>query len=237
MAEFALKIIFCHLVGDFVLQTTKMTEDIRKRKFRSFSLYSHVAIHFFLLLLFTQFESKYLLPVFLLTVSHFIIDSCTKILFVKSIKGIYNFILDQTLHLFAIYLFVYYFYDFEFISPFLFSTQAYLLLISIILLTFFSSITIKKVMSVFNYPVPKGGLKDAGKYIGILERLFIFLFIVISFWEGIGFLLAAKSIFRFGDLKESKDVKLTEYILIGTLVSFGIAIVISVMYVYLKNVL
>jgi hypothetical protein len=36
--------------------------------------------------------------------------------------------------------------------------------------------------------------------------------------------LAAKSVFRFGDLKESKDRKLTEYILIGTLLSFGIAI-------------
>ncbi|NGF75722.1 DUF3307 domain-containing protein [Fluviicola sp. SGL-29] len=236
MAELTLKIIFCHLLGDFVLQTNKMTEEIRKHKFRSSSLYIHIAIHLLLLLVFTQFELTYLFPVLLLTLSHFVIDSCTKILFAKSIKGIYNFMIDQGLHLFAIYLFVYYFYGTEFIPSFLFGTQTYLLLISIVLLTFFSSVTIKKVMSVFNYPVPKGGLKDAGKYIGILERLFIFLFITISFWEGIGFLLAAKSIFRFGDLKESKDVKLTEYILIGTLVSFGIAIVISMLYVYLKNV-
>jgi hypothetical protein len=40
----------------------------------------------------------------------------------------------------------------------------------------------------------------------------------------VGFLIAAKSVFRFGDLKESKDRKLTEYILVGTLVSFGLAI-------------
>jgi hypothetical protein len=56
-----------------------------------------------------------------------------------------------------------------------------------------------------------------------LERLFVFLFVVTGHWEGIGFLLAAKSVFRFGDLKESKDRKLTEYILIGTLLSFGFA--------------
>jgi len=37
-------------------------------------------------------------------------------------------------------------------------------------------------------------------------------------------LIAAKSVFRFGDLRESKNRKLTEYILIGTLLSFGIAI-------------
>jgi hypothetical protein len=41
------------------------------------------------------------------------------------------------------------------------------------------------------------------------------------------FLLAAKSIFRFGDLKKVKDRKLTEYVLIGTLLSFGIAILVG----------
>ena len=67
-------------------------------------------------------------------------------------------------------------------------------------------------------------LNNAGKYIGILERLFVFTFIIAGNWGAIGFLLAAKSVFRFGDLRESKDRKLTEYILIGTLLSFGIAI-------------
>lgn len=67
-------------------------------------------------------------------------------------------------------------------------------------------------------------LASAGKYIGILERLFIFTFILTGNWGAIGFLLAAKSVFRFGDLRESKDRKLTEYILIGTLLSFGIAV-------------
>lgn len=67
-------------------------------------------------------------------------------------------------------------------------------------------------------------LNNAGKYIGILERILVFSFILVGKWEAIGFLIAAKSVFRFGDLKESKDRKLTEYILIGTLLSFGIAI-------------
>ncbi|WP_332910802.1 hypothetical protein [Algoriphagus boritolerans] len=67
-------------------------------------------------------------------------------------------------------------------------------------------------------------LQNAGKYIGILERLFVFVFVITGKWEAIGFLLAAKSVFRFGDLRKSKDRKLTEYILIGTLISFGISI-------------
>jgi hypothetical protein len=42
---------------------------------------------------------------------------------------------------------------------------------------------------------------------GYLERLFVFVFILTDHWEGVGFLIAAKSVFRFGDLKESKDRK------------------------------
>jgi hypothetical protein len=51
----------------------------------------------------------------------------------------------------------------------------------------------------------------------------------MGYFDAIGFLLAAKSIFRFGDLKEAKDRKLTEYVLIGTLLSFGIALLIGLL--------
>lgn len=72
-------------------------------------------------------------------------------------------------------------------------------------------------------------LQNAGKYIGILERVLIFIFITTNHFEAVGFLLAAKSIFRFGELKEAHDLKLTEYVLIGTLLSFGIAIGIALL--------
>jgi hypothetical protein len=75
-------------------------------------------------------------------------------------------------------------------------------------------------------------LQNAGNYIGILERLFVFCFIITGHFEAIGFLLAAKSIFRFGDLKEAKDRKLTEYVLIGTLLSFGIAMLVGLLVNY-----
>lgn len=75
----------------------------------------------------------------------------------------------------------------------------------------------------------EASLQSAGKYIGILERIFVFTFVVTDNWEGIGFLLAAKSVFRFGDLKESKERELTEYILIGTLLSFGIATAVGML--------
>ena len=50
-------------------------------------------------------------------------------------------------------------------------------------------------------------------------------------------MLAAKSIFRFGDLKENKDIRLTEYILIGTLLSFGIGILTGMAYLELSEII
>jgi hypothetical protein len=91
-----------------------------------------------------------------------------------------------------------------------------------------TSILIKNTISIWtpeNKSKHDNSLSNAGNYIGILERLFVFTFIVTGHFEAIGFLLAAKSIFRFGDLKEAKDRKLTEYVLIGTLLSFGIALI------------
>lgn len=235
MLELILKISLAHLLGDFVFQSNKMVRNIDTYRLRSSSLYLHVFIHFVLLLIVTSFEKKYLFPVFLLALSHLFIDIFTKIFFKNSVKNIRNLILDQMLHGLTIAAFVYYFHPFSIDYTLLFHNQSYLLVIALISITYVSAIIIKKIMESFQYTLPKDGLHDAGKYIGMLERLFIFVFIVTSFWEGIGFLLAAKSIFRFGDLKENKEIRLTEYILIGTLLSFGLAMVIGMLYVFLKN--
>ncbi len=68
------------------------------------------------------------------------------------------------------------------------------------------------------------GLPGGGARIGRLERALIFLFMAIGFPAGIGFLIAAKSILRF---EEAKQQNVSEYVLIGTLWSFGLAIAIS----------
>lgn len=237
MYEFILKISLCHFLGDFVLQSDKMVREIRSKGFRSYYFYGHILIHFLLLFIATGFESKYLLAIFLLSLSHLAIDGLTKILWRDKFKDIYGLFIDQALHFLAIALFIYSLFDYTILWNNIFNAQNYLLLLTLILLTQVSSILIKKMMSIFDYPIPNSGLKEAGMYIGVLERLFIFSFILLSFWEGIGFLLAAKSIFRFGELKEGKDVKLTEYILIGTLMSFGIAMLISVAYMSTRKIL
>jgi len=51
----------------------------------------------------------------------------------------------------------------------------------------------------------------------------------VNHWEGVGFMVAAKSVFRFSDLAQAKQRKLTEYVLIGTLLSFGMAVLTGIL--------
>ena len=53
--------------------------------------------------------------------------------------------------------------------------------------------------------------------------------ILLNQFAAIGFLLAAKSVFRFGDLRQSEDKKLTEYVMLGTLTSFALTIAIGLL--------
>lgn len=66
-------------------------------------------------------------------------------------------------------------------------------------------------------------LPGAGRVIGLLERGLIFTLVLLGQPEGVGLLMAAKSILRFGAVKD--DRALSEYVIIGTLASFGWALV------------
>lgn len=72
------------------------------------------------------------------------------------------------------------------------------------------------------------GLEKAGLWIGRLERFLILTFVLLGHFEAIGFLIAAKSILRFGEIRTPNCRKEAEYILIGTMISFVIAIILGV---------
>ncbi len=70
-------------------------------------------------------------------------------------------------------------------------------------------------------------LQKAGRYIGIFERILVLTFVLTNNVAAIGFLIAAKSILRFSDKSKSGGRKQTEYVLIGTLMSFAMTIIIG----------
>ncbi len=229
-----LKLFLAHLIGDFLLQSGKSVKSKEDKKLKSPALYYHILFHGIVTTL-LLWDTQYWAGILFIIVTHFIIDA-SKLTFQSSKNGRALFFLDQTLHLLVLGLVWIYYEGSGFSLAWLQSTWFLLTIISLYFLTQPTSIIIKVLISSWSPQTEEGAnesLENAGKYIGILERLFVFVFVVTGNWDAIGFLIAAKSVFRFGDLKESKDRKLTEYILIGTLISFGIAILVGYIYTLL----
>lgn len=67
----------------------------------------------------------------------------------------------------------------------------------------------------------------SGELIGWLERGLILVFVIMSQYEAIGFLIAAKSILRFSEA--SKGDEKSEYVLTGTLLSLAIALCLGIL--------
>lgn len=216
------KLILAHLLGDFVLQTSSWVTHKEKYKWTSYLLFFHVAIHFALILIITM-QPKLWLPALIIAGTHYVIDGL-KLQFQKKKNRRTWFFLDQLLHM-SVLLLVWSFLIER--APFSFTWNLdWQLITAIVFLTTPCSFLISAFMAKWapsTEDEDSESLRGAGMYIGILERLFVLFFITTGQWSGVGFLLAAKSIFRFGDLTRAKDRKLTEYILIGTLLSFGLA--------------
>jgi len=224
-----LKLLFAHFIGDFLLQPKSWVKDKENRKIKSPKLYFHFVIHGLLVLLILmdiQFWPLALALVF----AHGIID-IIKLYAQKDTTKLQWFLIDQLLHILSIILLWIVFFRLEIdLSSWLNNDKLWIYVIALFFLTQVSGIVIQVLMSKWSKSLDQNeeaSLDNAGRYIGILERLFVFTFVLTGNWAAIGFLIAAKSVFRFGDLRESKSRKLTEYILIGTLLSFAIAIATS----------
>lgn len=70
----------------------------------------------------------------------------------------------------------------------------------------------------------ESGLIAGGRMIGYCERLLIYVFVLANAPTEIGFLVTAKSIFRFGEVTGQAKRQHAEYVIIGTLVSFAYAV-------------
>lgn len=225
------QLILAHLLGDFILQPNSWVVEKESKKLKSKYLYLHILIHTILSFVFLWNTELWWIAV-LTGFSHFIIDAA-KLSFqtVKSKKS--WFFIDQALHMVVIAGISLYFNEFNF--ELLKDQEVLKIIMAVLFLTTPASIFIKTLLSSWT-PVPETqndiqteSLSNAGKYIGILERLLVFTFIVVNHWEGVGFMVAAKSVFRFSDLAQAKQRKLTEYVLIGTLLSFGMAVLTGIL--------
>ncbi len=232
MLAFAIKIALAHFLGDFVLQSNAWVQKRDNHKSRLKYLTLHSLVHAFLLLFLLWFQ--HIGAIIVIVITHFLIDFGKTVVQNKKNK-VQLFFIDQLAHILVLAIAVNWYYPFDFSWIYKNHNTFILIVLAIILLTQVTAIVMRTLLS--RWKMKDKSPNKAGTYIGMIERLFIFGFIAMNYWEGIGFLLAAKSIFRFGDLNNAKDRDLTEYVLIGTLLSFGIAIVVSKIIVYTLTII
>ncbi|CAM4238219.1 DUF3307 domain-containing protein [Zobellia nedashkovskayae] len=225
------KLLLAHLIGDFLLQPNRWVIHKEANKEKSKYLYAHVLLHFALTMLLV-WDLKFWKIALIIMVSHYFIDLAklyvTPLFKLKSIP----FFIDQVLHVLVLYCCVYYGNLMEHTVT-LFQDLNWPLVTAIVFVSSPAAIIMGKLLEAMSDKIELDhkSLPNAGKYIGIIERLFVLMFIIMGRWEAIGLLIGAKSVFRFNDLKESNNRKLTEYILIGTLLSFGLAVITGIIYV------
>lgn len=231
MMELFTRLLLAHLLGDFVLQPSGWVQQKERRKAKAPLLYLHAAVHGLLTFLFTASLSPWNTALWVAGI-HLAID-LLKLYGQQPESRTHWFLADQLLHLLSL-AGITFFINTPSASQFQswFTPHFWTMVTGVIGATFAASLIIQVLLQNWTDALgtgPEDSLVRAGKYIGMLERLLTFIFVLSNHWEAVGFLITAKSVFRFGDLQSRKEVKLTEYILVGTLLSFGIAIGVALL--------
>ncbi|OUS73128.1 hypothetical protein B5G52_05320 [Pseudoalteromonas sp. A601] len=230
-------LVIAHLLADFYWQPMSWVHDRITRHFRASKLYLHVLMHSLVsALVVTLWEYHYgwgdwlniALATVVIAITHYFIDIAKS----YSNKGVLPFVLDQCAHFIVILMVAVWLadnHDFYYqLLHQLIALDSLIVLTGYLLVLNPSSVFIRMALErITNGFATSGSIPAAGHSIGILERVLMLTFILIGEYAGVGFLLAAKSIFRFGDLRASEEKQLTEYVMLGTLLSVTVTLFIG----------
>ena len=226
ITKFLILQLLAHLVSDFYLQTETSCKSKADNAFKSRHLYYHSLITFACAWLFSL-SLGYWWAALMISVLHLIIDGLKSVC--KNVRG--AFFIDQLLHLAVIVAAVVIYNNVcEITLPaWLPETKVLLWIVAFVFCLRPANFFIQNIFKETKITVPTNGeenqsLPNAGHVIGNVERMLTLVFVVLGQYEAIGFLLAAKSLLRF---RETDTVK-SEYVLVGTLLSFGFAILVGV---------
>ncbi len=226
-------LLTAHFLADFILQTD---EDVKRKK-NILVFGKHILSVTMLSYLLVGIWNCLTIPLVILF-SHGVID-----LLKRAIKkdSLTIFLADQAAHYLVIIGLAIYMeskYLQETTNLFWFNmwesvyVKTLVIIIALILVTKFSSIIISYLIKPFQAKIFKSenNNKDeikTGRIIGYLERIIILVLFLAELPAVVGFLITAKSILRYSEIKSAQDKVMVEYVLIGTLLSFTIGISIA----------
>ncbi len=253
-----LRLLAAHLLTDFYIQPTKWVTQKNSKGLTSVYLWYHaLATGMAAWLLLWNLRLWWVVP--FISITHLLIDA-GKIYWSKKIANSNNhiakkaqqqfhlFVADQCLHLLVsgvawLYIINGFTKLYSSLQQWLPGYHTLLLLTGYLLVlqpsSYFIGFLTKRWLPELNM---SDSLAGAGAWIGMLERALVLTFIYSNQFAAIGFLIAAKSILRVTDKPEKVNEataqpfssrKHTEYVLIGTFLSFGIALVTGLLVNYL----
>ena len=225
MYETLAALFLAHVLADFVLQTNAMVASKRQ----PLTQVKHAAIVLVTAALALGSTSPWLLA---LTAAHLIIDAAKTY---SNRPGLWPFLADQAAHgvtLIALALVQPDLWAQGLWVPYPILSPIMALIAGLILATRAGGFAIGLLMEPWTDATPKG-LTNGGRVIGNLERTLIFLLILSGQTQNIGFLIAAKSVLRFGVVADDRAA--SEYVIIGTLASVAWAIAAALATTILLN--
>jgi len=228
-----IKLLSAHIIADFPLQPDSWITDRREKHGKSKFLWMHSLFHGGLAWLFVfQWQAWWIGITIVIT--HFFIDVWKS----KRPEKLRYFFVDQGSHVIIILVLWGIFTGIGpkipgFIAQMTLNGNIWLVILGYTLVIWPIGIIIQQLIQYnFDFPEEDQGLEAAGKWIGYFERILVVTFVLVSAYSALGLLIAAKSILRISTDKSSGR-KETEYILLGTLMSWSMAIIIGILLRYL----
>jgi hypothetical protein len=218
------KLLLSHLLTDFILQPGSWVKDRNEKHFASKKLYLHGFITALSAWVFMGWQ--YWIVALIILVTHTMIDGWKS----YQPRTVDLFLADQFLHL-AVIAGCWYFSFFDWNHIRLAFGQLngelhiWILVTAFVFVTTPAGILIGELTRQWRDKLDDAdhSLANAGKWIGIAERMIVLILVLQNQYSAIGLLVTAKGIIRFNE-KDRQELK-TEYLVIGTLLSIGIAII------------
>jgi hypothetical protein len=224
-----------HLLADYIFQSQLWSNGKSRKTITKFHVFHGLVV--FVCSWTFSLDPGYFAAAIGLTIVHFFTDVLKSCLVIRARKSGSNknfFFTDQLIHLFFLIIIPFAYQEWHginFVVEFPLKTIA--VAVAFVFCSKPANIVIKNIFIVFEIAIPtqeqksvlkaeepnsEKSLPNAGKLIGIMERLLTLALILMGQYGAVGLIIAAKSILRF------KDTRQNEYILVGTLLSFGLAV-------------
>ncbi len=218
------KLVLAHLITDFILQPSSWVADRTEKHFASLRLYWHGLLTAVCAYIFIGWQ--YWIIALSILVTHILIDGWKSY---RPARPRY-FLIDQALHLLVIgvcWLFTFQGWHVlrglpQWLNG---DVHNWIIAAAFVFVTNPAGILIGQLTGQWSKRIDddNNSLAHAGKWIGIAERIIVLILVLQNQYSAIGLLVTAKGIIRFNE-KDRQEVK-TEYLVIGTLMSIGIAII------------